>query len=88
MKSSEAIPRKTLVRLGSVTGLERAIDLSNRSAITPADYFVFHAGRHELASSLERAPRTDDVAREAVAQEAELSNLRPANKGMIVSQEK
>jgi hypothetical protein len=48
--------QKPLVRLGSLTGLERAIDLAHRlAARTPGDYFVSHATTHQLASTVKQS---------------------------------
>jgi|SRR5215469_621710 len=73
--------QKPLVRLGSLTGLERAIDLARRlAARSPSDYFIFHATTHELASTVSTTPQSTSVRMDDVVQGAELSNLRPAIK--------
>jgi len=73
-------PQKPPVRLGSLTGLERTIDLAHRlAARTPGDYFIFHATTHELANTVSTTPQSTS-ARKDVVQGAELSNLRPADK--------
>ena len=52
-----ADPRKGIFRLGSVTGRERAIDLSNRlAARTPGGYFVLDKTTGELMSIITTAP--------------------------------
>jgi len=74
-------PQKPLVRLGSLTGLERTIDLAHRLAARgPGDYFIFHATTHELASTVSTTPQSTSVRMDDVVQGAELSNLRPAIK--------
>jgi len=72
-------PQKPLVRLGSLTSLERTIDLAHRlAARTPGDY-IFQATTHELANTVSSTPQSTS-ARKDVVQGAELSNLRPADK--------